>query len=320
MQLPFFLQAAFQWAIAPLPNCFVRSEVAWTHHRHLPSHTEYLPDQPNADHRLFTLPPFLATNALSVWQRGCTISEAAPCQLLPKPELFLSQSGHATVRNKVMQLPFFLQVSYLANASCFRANDRFLIAVSCPRELINKKRVDEVQSLHSQPSYGTSDYVANLGCQLKALAEKCDDAENRQRRSNLLFFGIPDANNESWAQSEMHVTSFLSEKLKISIAAADSERAHRLGRFQKNKNRPIIVEFARFKDKTAILQAASKLKGSSFAVREDFSMRVRAARQKLYSFGIQTGSQFKIRFDRLILKNKQFVYDSESDSVIELTK
>ena len=308
-----------------------------------------------------------------------------------------------------MQLPFFLQVSYLANASCTRSNDPFLIAVSCPPELIDscrnvlcklfcycyltfhivslllvqagdvglnpgpasgsasslesiskalsrlelsqstmlnelslirssqtyieaslstrsarveilEKRVDEVQSLHSQPSSGARDCVANFASQLKVLAGKCDDAENRQRRSNLLFLGIPDANNKSWAQSELRVPSFLSEKLDISIAATDLERAHRLGRFHENKNRPIIVKFAPFKDKTAILQAASKLKGSSFAVREDYSARVRTDCKKLHTFGVQTGSQFKIRFDKLLIADKQFVYDADSDSVIQLTK
>ncbi|KAH6922487.1 hypothetical protein HPB50_014906 [Hyalomma asiaticum] len=55
--------------------------------------------------------------------------------------------------------------------------------------------------------------------------------------------------------------------------------------------------------------------GSSFAVREDYCAPVRASRKKLHKFGVQMGSQFKIRFDKLLIDDKQFAYDADSDSV-----
>nr|XP_050024309.2 uncharacterized protein LOC126518577 [Dermacentor andersoni] len=131
---------------------------------------------------------------------------------------------------------------------------------------------------------GWNDEVTRLSSEIKNLTEKCDDAENRLRRSNLIFFGITDAAGETWEQSEEHVIAFCSEHLGVSINADDIERAHRMGRFQESKNRPIIVKLAHFKVKSKILTAGPKLKKSKFSVREDYSAHVRLARKKLYSF------------------------------------
>lgn len=160
--------------------------------------------------------------------------------------------------------------------------------------------------------------MVKLASDIQLLSNKCDDAENRLRRSNLLFFGIADKQDETWSQSESRILSFCSKELDITINSQDIERAHRLGHFQPGKNRPIIVKFMRFKDKGQILSASSKLKNSSFSIREDYSARVRLARKKLFSFGQHSSTSFKIRFDKLIMSNKQLVYDAGTDSVVEL--
>lgn len=122
---------------------------------------------------------------------------------------------------------------------------------------------------------------------------------------------------ESWEQSEVQIITFCRDKLDVSLDTNNIERAHRLGRFQENKNRPIIVKFMRFKDKSQILSCGGKLKGTSFSIREDYSARVRLARKKLYLYAQERRLPFKIRFDKLIIGNKRFVYDAQTDSVIE---
>lgn len=70
----------------------------------------------------------------------------------------------------------------------------------------------------------------------KILTEKCDDAENRLRRYNLIFFGIAESNGETWGQSETQVISFCSQHLGLTINNDTIERAHRMGRFQVSYN------------------------------------------------------------------------------------
>lgn len=64
--------------------------------------------------------------------------------------------------------------------------------------------------------------------------------------------------------------------------------------------------------------AGSKLKGSNFQIREDYSSRVRLARKNLYLFAQEKKRPFKIRFDKLFMENKQFTYNADTASVVEV--
>ncbi|XP_040355927.2 uncharacterized protein LOC121046141 [Ixodes scapularis] len=159
----------------------------------------------------------------------------------------------------------------------------------------------------------------NLPVDLANIQKQCDDNENRLRRSNLLFFGCPDNSTETWGQSEQKIIEFCSSKLGIQLDPANLERSHRLGKFEPQKARPIIVKFARFKDKESILACGFKLKGTHYAVREDFSASVRVARAKLFEYGRSMNVPFKVRFNKLHADNKRFIFNSESQTVVEFS-
>lgn len=129
--------------------------------------------------------------------------------------------------------------------------------------------------------------------------------------------GIDDSPEETWKQSETRLIAFCTGQLGFSLDANNIERAHRLGKFATNKNRPIIVQLSRFKDKELILACGPKLKGTNFAIREDFSAATRVARSKLLQFAKLKKCPFKLRLDRLYVGNVCYIYDANSDLVIE---
>ncbi|CAN8028825.1 unnamed protein product, partial [Ixodes persulcatus] len=148
-----------------------------------------------------------------------------------------------------------------------------------------------------------------ISSKLHDVAYRCDDAENRLRRSNLLFYGIIDDANESWASSEGKVIDFCSRHFEISIHPDSIERAHRIGKFNTEKKRPIIVKFSRFKEKDRILSSGFKLKGTPFSVGEDFSISVRHARRKLIEFAKNKNVSFRLSFDKLKIDNTIYMYN-----------
>ncbi|XP_040067473.3 uncharacterized protein LOC120840813 [Ixodes scapularis] len=153
--------------------------------------------------------------------------------------------------------------------------------------------------------------------ELSQLKTRCDDAEGRSRRNNLLFFGVTDTDRETWAQSEGLVTGLRSSNLGVNIESSKIERAHRLGAFNPQKCRPIIVKFSSFKDKEGILSSAFKLKGTRVAISEDFPISVRLARRHLLDFAKPKGTTYKLRHDKLFLDNKCYVYDAALGAVKE---
>lgn len=56
-----------------------------------------------------------------------------------------------------------------------------------------------------------------------------------------------------------------------------------------------------------------KLKGTNFAIREDFSAAVRQVRSKLIRFAKEQGGPFKLRFDKVVMNGKSYYYDVTSD-------
>lgn len=151
---------------------------------------------------------------------------------------------------------------------------------------------------------------------MAAISSRCDDAENRQRRSNLLFFGIEDKKEEEWAAAEQKVIAFCSEKLELTTTSSQFERVHRLGKFTEGKNRPIIAKLTFYKDKEQILSCARKLKGTTYSIGEDFSPATRQARRKLVTFAKSQNKAFKISVDRLHINKQVYIYDVASDDVV----
>lgn len=147
-----------------------------------------------------------------------------------------------------------------------------------------------------------------------------DDLENRLRRNNLLFFGLADKPSETWHESELAVLKLVSESLQVPLESSLIDRAHRIGKFQNGKQRPIIVCFNQFKVKEAILYSAPKLKGQKVSISEDYSQKIVYARKRLIEYAKNTNATYRLRFDKMFIGNKCFIFDDVSNSVIECTR
>lgn len=98
-----------------------------------------------------------------------------------------------------------------------------------------------------------------------ALIAKVDDIENRSQRNNLFLYGIEDNDEHDRAtKSEGRVTKLC--ELHMGIKYVSTEKAHRLGKFSRNKKRPLIVKFACYKEKQSVLLKARKFKGTNISI------------------------------------------------------
>ena len=104
---------------------------------------------------------------------------------------------------------------------------------------------------------------------------KLIDLEDRSRQNNLRFEEIKEHENESWEDCEKKIYDLLENKLEIAIA-----RAHRTGKKNKNRLRPIVAQFSFYKDKMNILKNCKKLKNTRFSIYEDFSRETAAIRKE----------------------------------------
>ncbi|XP_049528225.1 uncharacterized protein LOC125947472 [Dermacentor silvarum] len=154
--------------------------------------------------------------------------------------------------------------------------------------------------------------------QLQALVDKVDDLENHSRRCNLIFYGVKDDERETYEKAEEHILEVCQSKLQCENVSI--ERAHRLGRHNPNKKRPIMVKFLSFKEKQAVLSSARKLKGSDISISEDFSESVRKKRKRLWDYAkanrVKT-DKVNIKFTTLYINKVKYVYDESLDQVVQ---
>lgn len=169
----------------------------------------------------------------------------------------------------------------------------------------------EVSSIHTQTD--------QLSAQVCSLQTRVQDHDDRLRRNNLIFYGIPDS-EETWAMTEEKVISTLNCHLSSPLSSDAIERAHRLGTFSQGKCRPIIVKCLSYKTKDALLATHIHLKKHNITVAEDFSPATRAARKKLLDFAkSQPGPvKHKLSYNKLLLNQKCYMYDPNSDAIINI--
>uniref|UniRef100_A0A4D5RD82 Putative tick transposon n=1 Tax=Ixodes scapularis TaxID=6945 RepID=A0A4D5RD82_IXOSC len=156
-----------------------------------------------------------------------------------------------------------------------------------------------------------------LDTQLRMTTAQQDEVQNQSRRNNLIFYGLADKANETWEESEAKVITFCSDKLGVKLEPTNIERAHRLGRFSEERGRPLISKFLSFKDKQKILSVAHKLKGSGFSIGEDFSPAIQLSRRKLLEYAREQNAQFKLRYNKLVIRGKTYQYNPDTVVVFE---
>ncbi|XP_037582552.2 uncharacterized protein LOC119466134 [Dermacentor silvarum] len=162
--------------------------------------------------------------------------------------------------------------------------------------------------------------ASQMAGQIARLATQMDDAENRSRRNNLIFYNIPDPNSkETFAESEKIIIRHCNEHLNFVVDPNHIERAHRLGRHTEGRARPLIVKFNQFTTKESLLSNGPKLKGSNFSVGEDFSQPIRFARKRLIAFARSKSAPFSLRFNTLHIGTRRYVFDHSTESVKEIS-
>ena len=150
------------------------------------------------------------------------------------------------------------------------------------------------------------------------IADHTEYLENQSRRNNLKILGVPESPDEkSWDETENKVKDLVKSELGISDDF-EIERAHRVGRFQKNVNRsgntnqkpkprPIVAKLRSWKTNEMIVKKARQLKPKGIMFFNDLSQRTLLKRQSQVDDLIRARQRGKDAFfvlDRLVIKDK----------------
>ena len=150
---------------------------------------------------------------------------------------------------------------------------------------MNKMALTNERLLKAEQALYATQNTAEVNTQrIDLLAYKSIDSESRQRRNNLIFWGIAESLNED---SSVALSEFLSEHLGLDTDHIFVQRAHRIGKFKRQrpgqplKQRPLIACFRDYPDVELILANANKLQGTQYGINRDYPHEIVNARKSL---------------------------------------
>lgn len=163
--------------------------------------------------------------------------------------------------------------------------------------------------------------VSDLQRTIADLEMKVDDLENRSRRSNLIVYGMEeDADSGEDTLDQIINNKIIKGMLKMNPIPI--ERAHRLGKSNSDKTRPIIYKMLDYRDKESVLRNCRRLKGSNISIGEDFSVRVRHIRKQLWNSAKankESGDKVFLVYDKLKINKVLYRWDEAKNDKVPLS-
>ena len=148
-------------------------------------------------------------------------------------------------------------------------------------------------------------------CENKRLKEQILMQESYSRRNNLIFDGITEQQQENTLLVLKH---FLTSTLRFSTQECNSlliASCHRIGRFQKGKNRPIIAKFVLDTERNKVWMQKSLLKNTSYVLREDYPSEIENRRKLMYPLFLeakQKDQKSRLNGDKVVYMGKSYGY------------
>lgn len=148
----------------------------------------------------------------------------------------------------------------------------------------------------------------------KKLKEKVAQQEGRitylereTRKNNIIIKGVVDEENENTNKTEEKVANII-QKIGTDInVKEDLEQTRRIGKYIKDKKRPILVKVIRGNKKVQILQNARKLKGTDIWIDEDYTKEVVEERKMLIPHMKEArnkGHRAQLKYNKLIINDE----------------
>ena len=190
---------------------------------------------------------------------------------------------------------------------------------TCDELQTKQSSIDKQLTEISKSKKKLSDQHDILQSQTARMTEDILDLQSRSMRDNLLFFNFEEPNSFDGRASEdcsKVVLDFCSDTLQMTDApnTIKLDRAHRIGRYNPAKKRPIVAKFNFHQDKLSVKRKATELlKHSDFGVGDQFPKPIQDRRRKLIPIMIKAkndGKRAVLAYDKLYVNNVLITADS----------
>ena len=101
--------------------------------------------------------------------------------------------------------------------------------------------------------------------------EHLNNLDQYGRQNNVFINGLEDTEGETAVRTTQKVVTIVNSQLPFKICENEIAISHRLGQFDTNRKRPIVVKLVRRNMKNAIMQNSKMLRGTEIYINEDLT-------------------------------------------------
>lgn len=181
------------------------------------------------------------------------------------------------------------------------------------------QNIDEKLEHIIQEVGSTKEENKKLKVQIENQENRIQFLERELRKNNLIIQGIQDDEEENVEQIEEKV-GLVIKNIGANIYK-EIEEVRRLGKYQINKTRPILIKLTKNKIKNEILKNTKYLKGSDIWIDSDYPRNIQEERKQLIPHlkeAKMKGQKVQLKYNKLIIENK--VYGVENLKQLEQEK
>ena len=136
------------------------------------------------------------------------------------------------------------------------------------------------------------------------------DLKSRSMRDNLIFYGLREEKGEKDEDCVRKVLELIEDKLQIPGAkdTVKLHRAHRMGRYNSTKTRPIVAKFVYYPEREQVISKA-KMLDKPYGISQQFPREVMEERKRLIPIMIKARQDKKdayIVVDKLFINGHQY--------------
>lgn len=166
------------------------------------------------------------------------------------------------------------QISEMRNTVCSVQTDieKLKNQVSDLEE--SRERIENQNSRLKNKCHDLEEKFSELKDHIYLQSLTINELEQYTRKNSIRIYGMPDTSEkESSLETRQKVMDMLNNKLGMKVTERDFDMVHRLGRFSKDADRPVICKFMSRYHKQEAVAARKNLKGSALIIREDLTYK-----------------------------------------------
>lgn len=153
--------------------------------------------------------------------------------------------------------------------------------------------------------------------------KKIEMLEREMKRKNLIIFGVVEEEGENMEVRQRKIKEVVNRTGIEIEPKEDIAEIRRIGRREKDKERPLIVELMREDKKSEIIKSTRNLRGTKWSISEDYPKEIQLQRKQLLKhmkIARSMGHRATVIYDKVIIDGEQYTLEDLEGGSIQQTK